>query len=114
MRHQALMIRRFDPADADRIAAIFASHDQSNLPRQIGVQRRTLFQLEDLYLHLVESDVDFLANLHSARNHPLFQQIDSQLAPLLAGYSPATATMGSSAAQPFYRWSADAVTAVNR
>lgn len=107
MRYQALMVRRFDPRDASRIAEIFAEHDHSELPGLIGVQLRTLYQLEDLYLHLVESDVDFISRLRSATTHPLFRDVDSKLAGLLSGYSSATGTMASSAASPFYRWSAD-------
>jgi hypothetical protein len=110
MRYQELMVRRFDPRDAPRVARIFAEHDQSDLPGLIGVQRRTLFQLEDLYLHLVESDTDFVPRLHRATTHPLFKDIDGQLAALLSGYTSATGTMASSAATPFYRWTADPAT----
>jgi cyclase len=108
MRYQALMIRRFDPGDAARVARIFAEHDQSELPGLIGVQRRTLFQLEDLYLHLAESDIDFVPRLRDATTHPLFRGIDGQLAGLLHGYTSATGTMATSAAAPFYRWNAGA------
>lgn len=108
MRYQALMVRRFDPRDASEVAQIFTEHDRSELPELIGVQRRTLFQLEDLYLHLVESDVDFVARLHQATTHPLFRDIDTRLATLLNAYTSETGTMTSSAAQPFYRWPAPA------
>jgi len=108
MRYQALMVRRFDPRDAARVAQIFAEHDQSELPGLIGVQRRTLFHLEDLYLHLAESDVDFVSRLHRATTHPLFRDVDRQLAGLLSGYTSTTGTMASSAAAPFYQWTAGA------
>lgn len=109
-RHQlvyrSLMIMKMEPADAEAIARIFADHDTTDLPRQIGASSRTLFRFHDLYLHLIEADRDIMGNLYAARNHPIFRDTNDRLRKLLTPYSQDWRELKDSSAEVFYncRW----------
>jgi len=100
------MVRRMEPGDAPAVADIFAEHDLTDLPLTIGVKQRTLFRFQDLYLHLVQSDQEFLSRLRAAHEHPLFVDIDRRLAPFLKPYGSGLGTLLTSCAERFYSWSA--------
>lgn len=104
MTYRALMIRRWDPTDRDRIAGIFHEHDETELPAQIGATRRTLFGFHDLYLHLIEAEDDFRERLHQAVADQRFRTVDEQLATLLVPYEADSPSMAQAQAQPFYDW----------
>jgi cyclase len=106
--HQALMIRRIDPRDVPEVARIFGQHDQeTDLPQRIGVQRRELYQYHGIYLHLVQSDFDFVQRLYQARTDPQFLHIDEQLRRYLHPYDATVPTFEDSHLKPFYTWSRD-------
>ncbi|GDY31738.1 TcmI family type II polyketide cyclase [Gandjariella thermophila] len=100
------MVRRMNPEDAELVAKIFEEHDQTSLPREIGATRRVLFRFHDLYMHLIEADENIMSRLYEARNHPIFQRTDAQLAKILTPYSPETVDMRDSRAEIFYNWEA--------
>ncbi|GIF17791.1 polyketide synthase [Paractinoplanes tereljensis] len=106
MRYQALMVRRFDEADADAVAGVFADHDATGLPARLGVAQRTLFHYQGLYFHLVQSDVEFLPRLYDARNDALIQDIDAKLRGYLRPYRKNEPAMAQSQATSFYQWHA--------
>ena len=96
------MVMRMDAANADAVAAAFAEHDQTSLPREIGANSRTLFRFHDLYMHLIEADTDIMGNLYRARAHPDFQKTNARLSELLAPYSPNWSELKDSKAEVFY------------
>jgi hypothetical protein len=104
MTYRALMVRRWNPADRDRIAEIFAAHDRTELPAQIGATRRTLFGFHDLYFHLIEAEDDFRQRLFAAVQDQRFRVVDDELAGLLVPYVPDAPSMAEAQAQPFYDW----------
>lgn len=104
MTYRALMVRRWDPADRDRIASIFDEHDRTELPALIGATRRTLFGFHDLYFHLIEAEDDFRERLFAAVSDQRFRTVDDQLATLLTPYDPSAPSMAQAQAQPFYDW----------
>jgi len=102
--HRTLMVRRWDPTDAARIAEIFAEHDRTDFPASIGVTRRTLFGFHDLYFHLIEADDGFRDRLFAAAGDGHFRTVDSQLGRLLTPYDAASPSMAQAEAAPFYDW----------
>ncbi|ACZ87052.1 TcmI family type II polyketide cyclase [Streptosporangium roseum] len=105
--HRTLIVARMEPAEADNVAQIFADSDASDLPRMVGVSRRTLFRFHDLYFHLVEADEDITPNLYKARSHPLYDEINQRLSKHIRPYDPNWREPKDAMASPFYIWEAD-------
>jgi cyclase len=88
-----------------KVAAVFAASDATDLPRQMQVRHRSLFMLEDVYVHLVEMGENFDNVVAGHRDHPLFKQISTDLEPYIQPYNPATWKSPKDAtAREFYRW----------
>src|SRR5437588_529860 len=60
---RGVIVAKIKPGCADKVAAIFAESDASDLPKLVGVRHRSLFILEDIYVHYVETDADFDASV---------------------------------------------------
>jgi cyclase len=105
--HRTLIVARLDPGPAEAIADIFAESDATELPRLIGVSRRTLFRFHDLYFHLVEADDDITPDLYKAREHPLYKDINKRLADHVRPYDPNWKEPKDAMAEPFYTWTAE-------
>ena len=60
------------------MAALFRESDTSELPRLAGVRHRSLFVLDDVYVHYVETDDDFAEAVDAVRDHPLFKEISKK------------------------------------
>jgi cyclase len=104
---RALIVAKIKPGCEEQVAAIFAESDSGELPGLVGVRHRSLFVLEDIYVHLVESEDDVDAGIASARTHPLFQEISRKLDPYIQPYNPATWKSPKDAtAREFYTWDA--------
>lgn len=104
--HRTLIVARMEPSEAEAVASIFKESDESELPRLVGVSRRTLFRFHDLYFHLVEADQDITPNLYRARSHPLYERINRQLAEHIRPYDPNWKEPKDAMASPFYVWEA--------
>ncbi|WET76812.1 TcmI family type II polyketide cyclase [Amycolatopsis sp. QT-25] len=102
--HRALMVRRWNPADRERITELFAEHDRTALPAQIGATRRTLFGFHDLYFHLIEGEDGFQQRLYTAVRDQRFKTIDGELAKLLLPYRTDEPSMAQAQAEAFYDW----------
>jgi cyclase len=91
-------------AEAD-VARLFAESDESELPGMAGVRHRSLFVLDDIYIHYVETDDDFADAVDAVRNHPLFREISAKLDDFITPYDPATWKSPKDAqAREFYSW----------
>lgn len=104
MAHRTLIVARMDHDDADKVAALFAESDATELPHMIGVRRRTLFRFHGLYFHLVEADESITPNLYKARSHPLYEDINTRLQEFMTPYSPDWREPKDSMAETFYSW----------
>ncbi|WP_410601132.1 TcmI family type II polyketide cyclase [Amycolatopsis sp. lyj-90] len=104
--HRTLIVAKFKVDDPQRIADVFAESDATDLPRLVGVSRRTLFGFHDLYFHLIESEAGLAPNLSKVRDHPLYRDIDTRLAELVAPYDPGWREPKDAMASPFYVWTA--------
>lgn len=106
MQYQALMVRRIQAEDVAAVADVFAEHDRTGLPGEIGITERSLFEYRGLYFHLVQAVDDFRARLHSPRNAPIIQAVDARLKPYLLPFEEGLPSMSDSQATRFYHWSA--------
>ena len=104
--HHALIVARMKPGSAPDIADVFAASDRGELPRLVGVSRRSLFQFgDDVYLHLIESEQDPAHAIAKVAGHPEFRSISERLEAYVSPYDPATWRSPKDAmAQCFYRW----------
>lgn len=102
-----LIIARIKPGSEEKVAEIFAESDRTELPMLVGVRHRSLFVLEDIYVHLVETDDDFDESVGNVRNHQLFQEISKKLEPYIQPYNPLTwRSPRDATAREFYSWDA--------
>ena len=105
MVKRGLIVARIKPGSEAQVAEIFAESDRTELPRLAGVRHRSLFVLEDIYVHLVEMDEDFDRSVEDVRDHPLFKDISRKLEPYIQPYNPATWRSPKDAtAREFYSW----------
>jgi cyclase len=105
---RGVIVAKITPGSGEKVAEIFARSDESELPGLAGVQHRSLFVLDDVYIHYVETAEDFEAAVDEIREHPLFKEISSELDAYITPYDPETWRSPKDAtAQEFYSWDAD-------
>jgi cyclase len=105
---RGVIVAKIKPGAEDKVAEIFRQSDTTELPGLAGVRHRSLFVLEDVYIHYVETDEDFEAAVDQIRAHPLFQQISRDLDAYITPYNPETWRSPKDAtAREFYTWDAD-------
>ena len=106
--HQSLIVARMAPESALDIAKVFEESDRGELPHLVGVARRSLFQFDDVYLHLIESERDPGPAIANAAGHPEFRDISERLSSYVRAYDPDTWRSPKDAmAQRFYLWERD-------
>ena len=99
------IIAKIKPGSEEEVAKIFADSDKTDLPELAGVRHRSLFVLDDVYVHYVEMDDDFQEKVDEIRNHPLFQEISRRLDDHITPYNPETWQSPKDAqAREFYSW----------
>ena len=108
MVKRGLIIAKIKPGAEEEVAEIFAESDRTELPHLAGVRHRSLFVLDDVYVHLVETDDDFDEAVAEIRDHPLFKEISAKLEPYIEPYNPVTWRSPKDAmAREFYSWDRD-------
>jgi cyclase len=112
MIKRGAIVAKIKPGAEEEVARLFAESDESELPRLAGVRHRSLFVLDDVYIHYVETDEDFAEAVDQVRNHPLFVEISRKLDEFITPYDPETWKSPKDAqAREFYSWDApDAAT----
>ena len=105
---RGVIVAKIKPDSTDKVAEIFAESDKSELPQLAGVQHRSLFVLDDVYIHYVETAEDFEMAVDEVRDHPLFKDISKKLDEYITPYNPETWRSPKDAtAREFYTWDAD-------
>ena len=105
---RGVIVARIKPGSEQAVARIFAESDATELPHLTGVRHRSLFVLDDVYIHLVETDDDFATAVDSVRDHELFKDISRKLDQYIRPYNPETWRSPKDAqAGEFYSWDAD-------
>ena len=108
MVKRGLIVAKLKPGAEEKIAEIFAESDATELPKLVGVRHRSLFVLEDVYVHYVETDDEFDQSVADVRDHPLFKDISKKLEPYVVPYNPATWKSPKDAtAREFYSWDSE-------
>ncbi|MFC7550923.1 TcmI family type II polyketide cyclase [Plantactinospora sp. GCM10030261] len=103
---RALIIARIAPDAEARVAAIFAESDATDLPEVADVRHRSLYRLDDLYLHLLETRRPGGETLSRVREHPEFVRVSERLRPFISPYLPTWQSPRDALAECFYRWDA--------
>ena len=104
---RGVIVARIKPGSEEEVARIFAESDATELPHITGVTHRSLFVLDDVYIHLVETDEEFAQAVDKVRDHDLFTDISRKLDPYIQPYNPATWRSPKDAqAREFYTWDA--------
>ena len=105
MVKRGVIVARMKPGSEEEVAKIFEESDRSELPGLAGVRHRSLFVLDDIYIHLVELDEDFAHTVDDVRDHPLFKEISRRLDEYITPYDPETWKSPKDAqAREFYSW----------
>jgi cyclase len=105
---RGLIVARIKPGSEEEVARIFAESDESELPQLAGVKHRSLFVLDDIYVHYVETAEDFEAAVDEIREHPLFKDISKRLDDHISPYDPETwRSPRDATAREFYSWDSD-------
>ena len=112
MPSRTLIVARMAPESEPAVAELFRESDHGTaLARERGVLRRSLFQYQDLYFHLVDFAGSGDEALRVARDLPEFHRLSEALHPHIAPYDPRTWRSPADAmAREFYRYEADEAT----
>lgn len=107
MTRRGLIVARIRTGAEGDVARIFAESDQTELPAMAGVRHRSLYVLDDVYIHLVEFDRDPDGSVEGVRQHELFQEVSKKLESHIAPYNPTTWRSPRDAfAREIYTWDA--------
>ena len=105
---RGVIVAKIKPGSEEAVAELFAESDRSELPELAGVTHRSLFVLDDVYIHYVEIEDDFAEAVDQVRDHPLFKEISRKLDDHITPYDPETWRSPKDAqAREFYTWDAD-------
>ncbi|MFJ3977316.1 TcmI family type II polyketide cyclase [Streptomyces sp. NPDC090021] len=103
--HRALIVARMAPGSGPDIAELFADSDAGELPRLVGVTRRSLFQFGDVYMHFIEADRPPGPAIAKVTEHPEFRRLSDRLQAYVSPHDPETWRSPKDAmAHEFYRW----------
>jgi cyclase len=105
MIKRGCIVAKIKPGAEEEVAKLFAESDASELPQMAGVRHRSLFVLDDVYIHYVETDDEFAEAVDAVRDHPLFREISEKLDAYITPYNPETWRSPKDAqAREFYSW----------
>lgn len=105
--NRTIIVARIEPDAQRAVADVFAASDATSLPYDLGVQQRTLYSLQDIYLHVIDFNQDPGEALRKATQLPGFRQISDDLKPYIKPYDARTwRTPQDAVAKQFYRWAA--------
>ncbi len=104
---RGVIVAKIKPGAEEDVARIFAESDTTELPALAHVKHRSLFVLEDIYIHYVEMDAEFGEAVDEVRDHPEFREISRKLDEYITPYNPETWRSPKDAqARAFYSWDA--------
>jgi cyclase len=107
--HRSLIIAKMAPGSEAQVADIWTESDATELPRIAGVRHRSLYQLGELYVHLLETEEQGPEAVAAARKHPEFARISQRLDPFISPYLSTWRGPRDAMANCFYTWAPDDV-----
>ncbi|MET8428554.1 TcmI family type II polyketide cyclase [Nocardia sp. NPDC004860] len=103
--HRSLIVAHVRPDAISNVGEIFAESDSlTDLPGIAGVTRRELWALDDLYVHLVETEEPGGAAIGRAARHPEFARVSARLREFVSPYLPNWQSPEDARARMFYSW----------
>ena len=105
MIYRTVIVARIVPGSESIVGDVFGHYDKTTRPQDLGVIGRSLLSLDDLYIHVIERNVDPKVSLGKARGLPAFQQIAEAIAPYVTPYPRNWQNPSDSVAKEFYSWS---------
>lgn len=102
--NRSVIVARIEPAAEAQVAALWAESDRTDLPRLAGVLRRSLYRLDDLYVHVLETREPGSLAVATARRHPEFDRISEELSAYITPYLPTWSSPQDAQARCFYEW----------
>lgn len=106
--NRTIIVARIQPDAHNAVAGIFAASDATSLPQELGVRERSLYSLQDIYLHVIDFDGDPGEALRRGSQLPGFRQISNDLRPYILPYDAERwRTPQDAVAKQFYGWSAN-------
>ena len=106
---RTLIVAKIQPGSAPDIARIFADSDATSLPHDLGVAERSLYALDDLYVHLIDFRADGAQAMSELHTHQGFRDISERLARHVSPYRPAWRSPQDAIADRFYHWQATTI-----
>ncbi|WP_199566908.1 TcmI family type II polyketide cyclase [Streptomyces triticagri] len=99
-----VIVAKIKPGAEESVAGVFADSDATSLPKDIGVRERSLFALNDLYVHIVDFEHDARDAMKIAQQQSGFTDISRRLDPFITPYSPDWSSPADAMASRFYHW----------
>jgi hypothetical protein len=103
MTFRSVIVCHIVPGSEEKVGDVFGHYDTVTRPQDLGVIGRTLLSLDDLYIHVIERNVDPKVSGQS-RGLPAFKMIAEAIAPYVTPYSKNWKAPSDSVAQEFYSW----------
>jgi cyclase len=101
---RTIIVAKIDPRAEHRVAEIFAESDRTELPGIAGVVHRSLYRLDDLYVHVLETRDRGPAAVEQARQHPEFARVSERLQDHITPYLATWRSPADAVARCFYTW----------
>lgn len=102
--NRSVIVARIRPAAEGEVAAIWAESDRTELPLIAGVRHRSLYRLDDLYVHLLETEQPGPAAIDSAQGHEEFARVSARLGAYISPYLATWRSPDDARAHCFYEW----------
>lgn len=101
-----VIVGKMKPGTEERIAEAFAESDGTELPTVTGTRHRSLYSLDDLWVHVAELERFDPAAMASANQHPQFVRLTERLAAYTSPYLATWRSPRDAMAGCFYSWDA--------
>jgi cyclase len=92
------------PDSTEKVRSIWAESDGTELPGIAGVEHRSLWQLGDVYIQLLETAEPGPETIGRIKGHPEFVRISEQLGEFISPYLPTWRSPKDAQAQCFYTY----------
>ncbi len=102
--NRSVIVARIKPSAESEVAAIWAESDRTELPHIAGVRHRSLYRLDDLYVHLLETEHPGPAAISRAQGHQEFARVSARLGAYISPYLPTWRSPDDARAHCFYEW----------
>jgi cyclase len=106
--NRSVIVAKIEPAAVREVTAIWEESDRTELPHLAGVLHRSLYRLDDLYVHLLETEQPGGTAIEVARRHPEFARVSQELSRFITPYRADWRSPQDAQAHCFYEWSSPA------